>query len=269
MKHYFLFFIGCFVLSSCLLCRYAFGQSQSRDIVYLKNGIVLKGEIVEQILNTSIKIKTADGNIFVYPMSDIDKITKEGVSVSQVRQVQTTMADKVCMFSFDPLGFITLGPAIYGEVLIQQTNSNIGFGFYAGCRMANLGLATNTILGGNGTMNASFTFPLGVRVYINTRTKADGVFFGPHVEFGQSNFENSRSKGVRAFGADVGYKWVYETGFVLEICDAIGIVQTKSLAYTETMSYGFGSYSYSSPEGEWKTLAFVPYMLSLKLGILL
>ena len=54
-------------------------QTVYRDVVYLKNGNVIKGTIVETIPEKSIKIETADGNLFVYNMSDIEKLTKEAV----------------------------------------------------------------------------------------------------------------------------------------------------------------------------------------------
>jgi hypothetical protein len=54
-------------------------QTVYRDVVYLKNGSVIKGTIVETIPEKSIKIETADGNLFVYNMSDIEKLTKEAI----------------------------------------------------------------------------------------------------------------------------------------------------------------------------------------------
>lgn len=47
------------------------------DVVYLKNGSIIKGTIVEQVPNVSLKIKTSDGSIFVYQMDEVEKITKE------------------------------------------------------------------------------------------------------------------------------------------------------------------------------------------------
>jgi hypothetical protein len=46
------------------------------DVVYLKNGSVIRGTIIEQIPNESIKIETNDDSIFVYSMDGIEKITK-------------------------------------------------------------------------------------------------------------------------------------------------------------------------------------------------
>lgn len=61
------------VLSSVVL----FAQGTYKEVVYLKNGSIIKGIIVEQVPNESIKIQTADGSIFVYPMSEVQKIAKE------------------------------------------------------------------------------------------------------------------------------------------------------------------------------------------------
>lgn len=54
-----------------------FSQRQMQDVVYLKNGSVIRGMIVEQIPNKTIKIETKDGNLFVYSFDEIQKITKE------------------------------------------------------------------------------------------------------------------------------------------------------------------------------------------------
>lgn len=63
--------------ASMLFCGTAVAQNNMKDVVYLKNGGVVKGLIVEQVPNQSIKIQTADGSIFVYEMKDIEKMTKE------------------------------------------------------------------------------------------------------------------------------------------------------------------------------------------------
>lgn len=52
-------------------------QNNLIDVVYLKNGSILRGIIIEQVPNELIKLQTADGNIFVYQTSEIERITKE------------------------------------------------------------------------------------------------------------------------------------------------------------------------------------------------
>lgn len=52
-------------------------NSQYVDVIYLKNGNVIRGMIIEQTPNVSIKIQTKDGSIFVYKMEEVEKMTKE------------------------------------------------------------------------------------------------------------------------------------------------------------------------------------------------
>lgn len=60
-----------------LLSTLAFSQNNMEDVVYLKNGSIIRGIIVEQIPNQSIKIQTTDRNIFVFKFDEIQKMTKE------------------------------------------------------------------------------------------------------------------------------------------------------------------------------------------------
>lgn len=52
-------------------------QNYSQDNVYLKDGSVIKGIVIEQIPNRSVKVKVADGSIYVYSMDLVEKIVKE------------------------------------------------------------------------------------------------------------------------------------------------------------------------------------------------
>ena len=63
----------------CLaMCGVAFGFSQNyQDVVYLKNGSVIRGVVVEQVPGVSLKVQTADGNMFVYEMSEVEKMPKK------------------------------------------------------------------------------------------------------------------------------------------------------------------------------------------------
>ena len=72
MKHLFALIIALTV------CISTYGQNL-QEVVYLKNGSVIKGTIIEQVPNESLTIKTADGSTFVWKMSEISKITKEAV----------------------------------------------------------------------------------------------------------------------------------------------------------------------------------------------
>lgn len=49
----------------------------TKDVVYLNNGSIIKGKIIEFTPSESLKIKTSDGSIFVYQMSEVKKMEKE------------------------------------------------------------------------------------------------------------------------------------------------------------------------------------------------
>lgn len=48
-----------------------------QEVVYLKNGSIVRGVVIEQIPGVSLKIQTSDGSVFAYQMSEVIKITKE------------------------------------------------------------------------------------------------------------------------------------------------------------------------------------------------
>ena len=55
----------------------ALAQQGLEDVVYLKNGSIIRGIIVEQIPFKSIKISTLGGSELIYTMDEIVRITKE------------------------------------------------------------------------------------------------------------------------------------------------------------------------------------------------
>lgn len=73
MKKTFLFLVISFLTIS------VFAQ-KGRDIVYLKNGSIIRGTVIEHVINESIKIQTSDGSLFVYPDSELLKVVKEDLN---------------------------------------------------------------------------------------------------------------------------------------------------------------------------------------------
>lgn len=70
-------------LLASLACMCALAQSY-KESVYLKNGSVIKGVVLEQVPNVSLKVQTSDGSIFVFEMDQVEKITKEPVSTEDI-----------------------------------------------------------------------------------------------------------------------------------------------------------------------------------------
>jgi len=67
--------------------RVDLAQGNYPDVVYLKNGSIIRGIIIEQIPNQSIKIQTADGSIFVYRIDEIEKLAIEQPQVRTRRSL--------------------------------------------------------------------------------------------------------------------------------------------------------------------------------------
>lgn len=65
------------------------------EVVYLKNGGMVRGTIVEQVPKESLKIQTADGSIFVYKMSEVEKITKEQIKTNEVDVSYANSVDEI------------------------------------------------------------------------------------------------------------------------------------------------------------------------------
>ena len=62
---------------SILIAAPGLAQQLHEDVVYLKNGTIVRGMIIQQIPNESITIRTKDGSQFVYRMNDVVQITRE------------------------------------------------------------------------------------------------------------------------------------------------------------------------------------------------
>ena len=62
----------------CLMgMTFAFAQGNMQDVVYLKNGSIIRGEIIEMVSGETVKIMTVDGCLFVWDMDEVERITQE------------------------------------------------------------------------------------------------------------------------------------------------------------------------------------------------
>jgi len=56
------------------------------DVIYLKNGNLFRGIIVEQVPNVQIKLRAIGGNNLVFPYRDIDRMVKEPFRAKRVQE---------------------------------------------------------------------------------------------------------------------------------------------------------------------------------------
>lgn len=75
------------LFSPCLV------QAQSQtmeDVVYLKNGGIIRGTIIEQIPNKTLKIEIVGRNVFVFQFEEIEKIVKAPVENATIEKQKTS-----------------------------------------------------------------------------------------------------------------------------------------------------------------------------------
>lgn len=167
MKKIFLLFS--LVISTLFL----YSQAQYEDVVYLKNGSVIRGLIIEQVPNETIKIKTQDRNIFVYKIEEIEKITKEELDNKYNANVKNNNETN---FS----GHVELGPLLYAN-RDRRFNNLATFSF-------------RTLMGGK----LSEKFTLGAELGVDA---ASGFFSIPMgIAFRASFIEKSRVSPILDFG---------------------------------------------------------------------
>jgi len=66
-----------FITLFVMLSTNSFSQKNNIDVIYLKDGSIIKGELIEIKTDQYVKIKTFCDNILVYKNIEIDKIIKE------------------------------------------------------------------------------------------------------------------------------------------------------------------------------------------------
>jgi len=69
-----------------ILTSFCPAQESYEDVVYLKNGGIMHGKIIEMIPEKSVKLQTRDGNVHVFEMAEIERIKKETVPSDTVAQ---------------------------------------------------------------------------------------------------------------------------------------------------------------------------------------
>lgn len=122
-----------FLLFLCLhLCSEVIFAQQMEDVLYLKNGSIIRGIIIEQTPNVSIKIKTKDGSIFAYRYDEIEKFAKEEIKGSLYGEVEKKIGSHGFTskhFYISPkAGYGNWGSVTYGFSMDYAISNYFGIG---------------------------------------------------------------------------------------------------------------------------------------------
>lgn len=171
-----LFFLLLFILPTRLLPA----QQSLQDVVYLKNGSIIRGVIIEQVPNQSIKIQTRDGNLFVYKIEEIQKISKEPMIGSSRPKRDNNAPLGNFGILINPLGFVQFGPVAQVEIKVAP-NMVIGPHF----RWAGLGLLTHAVMDYD-QFDAANTAAVGIhfKQFLGTPNALHRYYVGCFAEYG-------------------------------------------------------------------------------------
>lgn len=96
-----------------LISTLAYCQNNLEEVVYLKNGSSIRGTIIEQIPNSTLKIQTKDGSVFVYNINEVEKITKEKIFISPYYNTNVHLEDNMQRYKKSGIGLtVTAGVLI-------------------------------------------------------------------------------------------------------------------------------------------------------------
>lgn len=207
------------------------------DVVYLKNGSILRGIIIEQVPNESIKLQTADGNIFVYQTSEIEKITKED-TVRQSRN-QLAYGDNGVQHRKGYIG-LSIGPSFavgdLSDLPVGLILNLVDFGYLF---TENIGIASKWF--GTAHMESGETFGVGglmagllVSTPINEKTNFESKLLAGFGAYTYSDGSTSYTSDAY-FGYDLGVGLRFNTSEKVSLllnADYIGVSDYSSINVT-------------------------------------
>ncbi len=224
-----------------LLVLFCFGitnAQQQKDVLYLKNGSIIKGTITEMNPSTGLKIKTADGSLFVFSMDEVEKMEKETVEETvlekEVAKPSETQSSQPTYHSinyelgkvhlgFQPAGFLQFGPVL-------ELHFRIGDNFVLGpqVRFTSLGLAYHAVTDFEATM-VGISAGVSFKHFLNKSQENKFYYgFGIEWEYGETEGHDGDwygNHGGLVFTANAGYRFRFSSGFYINLGAYAGVYQ--------------------------------------------
>lgn len=232
-----------FFLCACFICLTSVRGQSLTEVLYLKNGSIIRGTIIEQVPNESIKIQTSDGSIFAYPMVDVLKITKE-------QAINNYSNNNV---SFQRTMFRNNYAAQRGYKGFADFGGGFGVNYWAG---GFVGLATS-----HGYQFNPYIF-LGAGVGFNYDFGNKSIFIPVFADF-RYNVLNSNITPI--FGTKIGYSVYDGQGVFFNPSIGCRFGLSKSFALNLTFNYGLQTEKWWDYYGYSETILL--HTIGFKLGI--
>ena len=115
-----------------------FAQSGNEDVVYLKNGGIIRGKIIDRQSTGKIKVELLGGSVFVFEATEIDSLKKENSMKNKLRELGKNYFRKDHGYRN-----MTELSIIYGVNFKNSPNSN----YYYNTNQDDIGLSLQTVNG--------------------------------------------------------------------------------------------------------------------------
>lgn len=99
-------------------------QKDKQDAVYLHNGSMVRGEVIENITDSHVKIQTVDGSVWVFQIDEVKEIT----SVDRYKAQRKIEPSKSGFYSLTDIGAIA-GRSTYGSGVAASLQTVAGYRF--------------------------------------------------------------------------------------------------------------------------------------------
>ncbi len=166
MKKFLLFTLGLFLLG---------GEVSAQDLVYLRNGSMIRGSVLEQEIGKSIKVQTQDGSIYVYSMSEVERVAKEKEPIQQ--PVQQSVQQPAQQLVQQPVRQRNTNIGTTDYALLQEQHRGLDFNVDFGYHIATAGGSGSffTQLGLGKRFNPNFYWGLGAGVMLPASGNSDPI----------------------------------------------------------------------------------------------
>lgn len=125
-----------------LLMSVSLHAQNLKDVVYLKNGSIIKGVILEMIPGGTIKIETLDGSVFIYRMDEVERTGKEEDTADfrygrRFRHHEQSRNERPAVHNRGYFIMGRLGPILQITDIVPSNNINLSGGIINGFYITN------------------------------------------------------------------------------------------------------------------------------------
>lgn len=136
-----------FVCGLIFIISTAQGQGKKQDVIYLKNGSVIRGAIKERIAGQKVSIETLDGSLWVFTNAEVDSIRREPMKMPLLDQsyhpvvtigISSSLSDEVNSFGIEsslrarPFSFLSFDIGVAAWRLLSSNIARMAIPIFFG-----------------------------------------------------------------------------------------------------------------------------------------